>query len=155
MVFLASCQTKKSNVLKGAWQVKEIHWITPDTIYSINEAQPGIFLVSDSIYSFIWTPIKEKRTPFKELAAPTEKEVIYGFQSIVLNAGTYKKTDSIFEIKALVAKVPGFEGGQQMFKYKVNEDLLELKMVDETYPNGKKPSWHGKLETRFVMNRLD
>ena len=149
-----SC-AEKNNRLKGAWNVKEINWITPDTIYTIENAQPGIFMVSDSMYSFIWTPINEKRTPFIQLANPTQEEIIKGFRSIVFNAGSYSKTDSTFHIEAAIAKVPGFEGGEQKFTYTVTGNSLELKMVDETYPNGNKPAWFGKLETKFIMQRID
>ncbi|MFP2995724.1 hypothetical protein ABN763_07420 [Spongiivirga sp. MCCC 1A20706] len=155
VLIFTSCRNENGNILKGAWLVEEIHWITKDTTYSINKAQPGIFIISDSVYSFIWTPIKEKRKSFKKLATPTTEEIIYGFQSIVLNAGTYQMTDSVLTINAIVAKVPGFEGGQQTFSYQINDDTLQLKMVDETYPNGAKPAWFGKLETQFVMSRLD
>jgi len=151
---LTSCSNENKNPFIGAWEVNEIHWITPDTTYNIENAQPSIFMVSDSSYSFIWTPINEKRTPFVKLANPTKDEMISGFRSIVFNAGSYIKTDTTFLIKARIAKVPGFEGGRQTFNYKINNDILELKMIDETYPDGTKPDWFGKLETKFIMRRI-
>jgi len=151
----SSCSKHIKNSVKGAWKVNEIYWFTPDTTYTIKNAQPGIFMVSDATYSFIWTPINEKRTAFKKLSNPTKEEIISGFKSIVFNAGGYVKTDSIFQIKATIAKVPGFEGGIQTFTYEIKDnDRLKLKMIDETYPNGDKPSWYGKLETLFVMERI-
>lgn len=155
IVAFFSCKSQPENSLKGVWKVNEIHWITRDTTYSINNAQPGVFMVSDSKYSFIWTPTREMRIPFKKLAQPTLEEMINGFQSIVLNAGSYMKTDSTFMIKAVVAKVPGFEGGEQTFNYKIDKNRLELKMIDETYPNGEKPNWFGKMETLFIMSKID
>ena len=155
LISFFSCNEQKVNRLKGAWQVREIHWMTPDTIYSIEKAQPGFLIVSDSMYSFIWTPINEKRKAFKELGAPTKEEMIYGFQTLVFNAGTYVKTDSTFAIKALIAKVPGFEGGEQYFEYAIAKDTLKLKMIDETYPSGEKPAWYGQLQTQFILMKFD
>jgi len=149
-----TCRSEQ-NRLKGTWSINEIHWITPDTTYSIKNAQPGIFMVSSSRYSIIWTPIHAKRVPFKKLANPTDEEIISGFKSIVFNSGTYQIADTTFTVQAQIAKVPGFEGGTQKFIYNIKDDILNIKMIDETYPNGEKPDWFGKLETLFVMERID
>lgn len=153
-LMISACKTDEKS-FKGTWKVNEIHWISADTTYSIKHAQPGIFMVSDSRYSIIWTPTEKKREPFKKLAYPTDEEIIQGFRSIVFNSGTYSLSDSIFEIQALIAKVPGFEGGRQKFAYQIEGKQLRLRMIDETYPNGDKPDWYGKWETLFVMERLD
>ncbi|MEZ4884514.1 MAG: hypothetical protein R3E32_07305 [Chitinophagales bacterium] len=34
--------------LMGSWEMKEIHWKTPDTTYSIQEAHPGIFMINST-----------------------------------------------------------------------------------------------------------
>ena len=146
---------KKQNPLIGSWNVEEIYWKTPDTTYAIKNAQPGIFMVTETRYSMMWTPTQYSRIPFKKLAYPTDEEILTGFRSIVFNSGTYTMTDSMFHIKATIAKVPGFEGGTQSFKYKLYGDGLELNMIDETYPNGDKPDWYGHVETTFKLSKID
>lgn len=162
LIFLFSCNTEEGNTtikkevetinpILGAWEMAEIHWITSDTTYSINKAQPGIFLFTPKRYSIMWTPVKETRVPFVDLSKPTEKEIIYGFQSVVFNGGTYTFTDSTVTTVAKIAKVPGFEEGIQFYKYIINKDTLFLTMFDEIYPDGTKPGWSGKYKTQFVM----
>lgn len=155
LVFIASRSFAQDNPLMGAWEVESIHWISSDTTVSIEEAQAGIFMVTESRYSIIWTPTRTPRVPFAVLSSPTDEEAIAGFKSIVFNSGTYTIGDSTFDIEAEIAKVPGFEGGQQNFTYKIDGDQLSLRMRDETYPDGSKPEWSGKWETLFVMKRID
>ncbi len=139
--------------IEGSWEMKSIHWITKDTTYTIKEAQPGLFIFDSKRYSIMWTPIDTLRTPFKNLSNPEEKEIIAGFKSVVFNGGTYTKNDSSIVTKASIAKVPGFEGGQQFYQYEILNNQLELTMYDETYPDGSKPQWYGKYKTKFVMER--
>ncbi|MFK7936682.1 MAG: lipocalin-like domain-containing protein [Saprospiraceae bacterium] len=159
---IVSCQ--ESNTIKsasiptsplfGSWQMEEIHWITPDTTYSIPTAQPGIFMLNEASYTIIWTPTQEPRIPFDTLAKPTAAEMQAGFRSIVFNSGSYELSDSTLTTTAMVAKVPGFEGGKQFYRYQIEQDQLTLQMFDETYPDGGKPEWYGKVETQFKLKRI-
>jgi len=142
-----------ANPLEGAWVMKSIHWKTKDTTYSIHEAQPGIFIFTEDSYSIGWTPTEEPRIPFQNLSKPSDEELKAGFRSIVFNAGSYTHTDSTAVATPIVAKVPGFEGGKQFYRYKIDGNVLHLTMYDETYPNGKKPGWYGRYVTEFVMVR--
>ncbi len=146
---------KSQNRLLGSWKLKKIHWITNDTMYSIPKAEPGIFFFTDSSYAIMWTPTDKPRKPFKILSKPTEEEIIAGFKSIVFNAGRYTFTDSTIVATALIAKVPGFEGGKQFYWYTIDKNHLNLTMYDETYPNGKKPEWFKKYVTTFVLTKID
>jgi len=141
--------------LPGVWQVTDIQWIYPDTTYRIAEPQPGFLHFSGHRYSFIWTPTQSPRVPFGVLSQPTPEEMQAGFRSIVLNAGTYEKTADEIHIRAEVAKVPGFEGGTQVFSYELTGDTLGFTMTDETYPDGTKPAWSGKMKTAFELVRID
>lgn len=138
----------------GSWQINAIHWITKDTTYSIEEAQPGMMIIAPERYALMWTPTEEPRTPFKNLSEPTDDELKAGFRSVVFNGGTYEFTDSILTTTAAIAKVPGFEGGKQIYRYQITGDQMELTMFDERYPDGKRPQWYGRYETKFVMERL-
>lgn len=162
---LWSCQMKKEsaqvdvspkpNPLKGTWQMTSVHWKTKDTTYSIHEAQPGLFIFTDETYSIMWTPIDEPRTPFADLSKPTDEELMAGFRTVVFNAGRYSHTDSTATAIPIIAKVPGFEGGKQFYRYTIDGDMLHLTMFDETYPNGDKPGWYGRYVTEFVMKRIE
>ncbi len=162
LIALISCTPDKqkptaeapNNPLIGSWQISSIYWITADTTYAIEKAQPGLFMVNPTNYSIMWTPTPTPRTPFENLSKPTDEETIAGFRSIVFNAGTYTQTDSTLTTTAQIAKVPGFEGGVQYYRYHIKEDQLELTMFDETYPDGSKPDWYGKYQTKFVMSRV-
>lgn len=163
-ILLAACQGQKEEVnvnsepknpLLGSWEMKKIHWITTDTTYTINQSQPGLFLVTPNSYSIMWTPTPEPRVPFEVLSQPTDEELKAGFRSIVFNGGSYEINDSTFTTTALVAKVPGFEGGKQFYNYSLNNNQLTLTMYDETYPDGKKPEWFGRLKTKFVLTRVE
>ncbi len=138
----------------GSWEFKQIHWITPDTTYSIPESQPGLLLITPERYSIMWTPTQGPRQPFQNLSNPTDEELKLGFRSVVFNGGTYVKTDTTFTTTAFIAKVPGFEGGIQYYNYSIEGDQLTLTMFDETYPSGEKPEWFGKLETQFVLKKV-
>lgn len=155
-----ACQTNSSNTpstphpLLGSWEMTAIHWITADTTYSVHEAQPGIFMIDSSKYTIMWTPLNEPRTPFENLSEPTDEEMKAGFRSIVFNGGTHEMTDSTLTTTAQIAKVPGFEGGQQFYKYSIDNNQLTMIMFDETYPDGTKPSWYGKYQTKFIFTKV-
>lgn len=146
---------QKETPLLGSWEMISVFWITKDTTYSIEKAQPGLLMITPNRYSIMWTPIEEPRNPFKNLSGPTNEEILDGFRSIVFNAGTYEVTDSTLTTEAIIAKVPGFERGKQYYKYRLNDDKLELTMFDETYPDGKKPKWFGKEVTKFVLRKVE
>lgn len=146
---------EKISPLIGSWEMQEIHWKTPDTTYSIQEAHPGIFMIDANRYAIIWTPTRDARTPFEVLSKPTDEEIKAGFQSIVFNSGTHEFTDSTLTTTAIVAKVPGFEGGKQYYRYSIDGKTMKLTMFDETYPNGDKPEWFGKYVTEFVMQKVE
>lgn len=158
---LSSCQMNQKTMQQvmhktspiGSWEMLEVHWVLADTTYSIKKAQPGLFIFEADRYSIMWTPIEKPRTPFQNLSKPTKEEMQSGFRSVVFNGGTFQMTDSTITTTANIAKVPGFEGGKQFYRYTIETDILTLTMFDETYPAGKKPEWSGRVETKFVMKR--
>lgn len=139
--------------LVGAWELQAVHWRSAERSRSIDPAQPGLFLFTGSHYSIIWSPSEQPRTPFAVLAEPTDEEVGAGFRSIVFNAGHYQASAGQLVSTAMAAKVPGFEGGRQYYRYRIDGDRLHLTMFDERYPGGGKPAWSGKVQTEFVLQR--
>ncbi len=151
LLAVTSVQAADNNPLKGAWDVKSIRWISAEQTHDLPEAQPGMFIFSDQHYALMWSPKQSPRVPFKLLAKPTDDEILAGFKSIVFNSGSYVLTDTEMTATAKVAKVPGFEGGQLVFKYQFKDELLIMSLYDETYPDGKKPDWSGKWQTEFTL----
>ena len=143
----------KEHPVEGSWKIETIHWITQDTTFTIEEAQPGMMLFSSDKYALMWTPTLEPRVPFNNLSQPTDEEVIAGFRSVIFNGGHYEVSDSSVVTTAEIAKVPGFEGGKQIYRYQIDQDTMRLTMYDERYPNGDRPQWYGTFETQFVMTR--
>lgn len=143
------------NPLLGAWTFEEIHWRSEARTVDINEANPGLLLVTPTRYAIMWSPADKPRAPFAKLSEPTDAEIKAGFGSIVFNGGTYRLEDDVMITTAEVAKVPGFEGGTQYYRFKLDGDRLTFTMFDETYPNGDKPEWFGRYVTEFVLRRAE
>ncbi|RZS90538.1 ankyrin repeat domain-containing protein [Aquimarina brevivitae] len=145
---------KKQSDLIGSWKVKEIHYLYPDTIYRQTDLEYGRFLLTKNKYSIVYNPTLSERIPFKNLSNPEDAEIKKAFLSIVFNSGSYNIVKDILRTTADIAKVPGFEGGQQSYTIKLEDaNRLQLVLFDETYPNGKKPEWLGKIKVRFVFTK--
>jgi len=147
--------TKEQNPILGSWEMLSVNWIGRDTTYTVAKAQPGIFYFTSKSYGIMWTPTQKPRKAFVNLSKPTDEEIISGFRSVIFNGGSYTYTDSTVTTVAKIAKVPGFEGGTQFYKFSIVNDTLTISMFDETYPDGTKPSWVGDWITEFVMKKID
>ena len=79
------------------------------------------------------------------------EETIAGFRSIVFNSGSYQIANGDFITTADIAKVPGFEGGIQHYRFSVSDGQLSLQLYDETYPDGGKPEWLGRVEIKMTF----
>jgi len=146
---------KYENPILGSWEMLSINWIGKDTTYTIDKAQPGIFYFTPKRYGIMWTPTQKPRKAFTNLSRPTNEEIISGFRSVIFNGGSYTFTDSTLTTVAKIAKVPGFEGGIQFYRYSIVNDTLRLLMFDETYPNGDKPKWVSAWVTEFIMKKAE
>lgn len=160
MVFFSACykkhvkNTEPENLLIGSWEIKKIRWFSTNQSFEIEQAQPGLFIFDDGHYALMWVPQKEPRKPFTILSKPTDEEILSAFKTVIFNAGTYQMDAAGLRIKAMVAKVPGFEGGQQFFELSHNDEQLVLTMYDEIYPDGTKPEWSGTWQTQFTLVRV-
>jgi hypothetical protein len=142
-----------NNLLLGSWKMKQIDYIYADKTHSVEQALMGTFMFTPKRYVIMYNPWKNPRMAFKSLAKPSDSEIIASFKTIVYNSGSYTLTNSAVTTIADIAKVPGFEGGQQFYNYKLENDRLEMTMFDEIYPNGDKPEWFGKLKVRFILQK--
>lgn len=153
---LYSCTMKNPNKnnLLGSWNLTEVRWVSDDTTYYLKKPKLGLLLITPKSYSIIWSPTKEERIPFKILSNPSDEEIKSGFRSIVFNAGSYSRTDTTLTTTSVLAKVPGFEGGKQLYNYNLKENQLSLLMFDEIYPEGGRPNWSGVWKTNFLFEKI-
>jgi len=145
--------SKRKSKLIGSWKVQEIHYQYQDTIYTMKDEDHGRFIFSNQNYALMYNPRMQARKPFVNLSKPEPEEISYAFASIVFNTGSYVLNNNIITTTADIAKVPGFEGGNQFYTMNLSDDTLELVMHDETYPDGKKPDWFGKLKIKFILKK--
>ena len=151
---LASCSAPAvTDPVEGAWEMQSVSWISKERTSGIEKAQPGRILFVDGEYTLMWTSTEKPRVPFKVLSKPTDEETIAAFRSVIYNSGHYSVEGNKLVTKATMARVPGFEGGQQFYEYEIDGDILKLRMVDELYPSGEKPKWSGTWETLFTLKR--
>jgi ankyrin repeat protein len=153
VLLIMNALKEESNTLEGSWKIQEIHYVYPDTTYIRKDLDYGRLLLGKHNYTIMYNPIMMKRTPFKNLSKAEDSEIKNAFQTIVFNSGTYVLEDDVIHTTADIAKVPGFEGGQQYYKMNLENDMLTMTMYDETYPNGNKPDWFGKLKVKFLLKK--
>jgi ankyrin repeat protein len=153
LLFCIKTQENKSNRILGSWLMKEIQYRYSDTTIIRKMTYPGRLLVTPDRYAIMYNPSGDMREAAASVGKLTDTEMLYAFKTLVFNSGSYAFTDSIFTATPDIAKVAGFEGGKQYYTYHQFEDKLELNFFDETYPNGEKPIWYGKLKIFFILER--
>lgn len=145
---------RSQNPLFGSWIMNEIGYQQPDTTAFYTMEYPGRLIISDNRYSIMYNPYAQNRKPSKDVSKLTDEEMIYCFKTLAFNSGTYTIKDSVLTTTADMAKVSGFEGGIQYYSFaKLPEGQIKMTMYDETYPDGKKPEWYGKLKIVFILEK--
>ena len=153
LLLLGTISTETPNVV-GSWKLLEIEYLEEDRSVKQQGIEYGRVLFTERTYAIMYNPTLKERTPFEQLSKPTEAEILAGFKSIVFNSGTYQIENDEIITTADLAKVPGFEGGKQVYQYRIHQkDTLYLTMYDETYPDGGKPSWAGRLKIKMTFIR--
>ena len=147
-------QLKKQKQLEGSWKVHAIKYHYPDTTYVVNQIKYGRFIFNKKNYAVMYNPMMNERTPFKNLSKPADLEIKKAFQSIVFNSGSYAIEDNTIHAIPDIAKVPGFENGHQYYRIEIiGSENISLTMFDETYPDGNKPEWYGKIKIQFLLEK--
>lgn len=144
---------KNRQKIEGSWTLSQIQYIYSDTTYVVEEPAGGIFMGNPERYMIMYHPTSQNRPAFKDFSKPTCEELRSAFQHLVFNTGAYSLTNKLMTATPDLARVPGFEGATQVYRYQIEEDQLELTLFDETYPNGKKPEWYGKLQIQLRFQR--
>ena len=144
---------KNRDAIVGSWTLTEIQYIYSDTIYIVENPAGGIFMGNPERYLIMYHPTQQARPVFKAFSQPTCEELRSAFQHLVFNTGKYLLTDSLMTVSPDLARVPGFEGAKQLYRYSIQDKQLTLTLFDETYPNGKKPEWYGKLQIQLQFQQ--
>ncbi len=143
--------TKKE--LQGSYSLKRIDYIYKDTTIQVNPSQNGFLIISPLRYAIAYNPGLNPRVAFSDISQPTDEETLAGFRSFAFNSGSYQVNNNEFIATPDFAKVPGFEGGEQIYRLKKEGDFLSFTMHDETYPSGEKPAWYEKLEIKLYFEK--
>ncbi|MBX2873938.1 MAG: ankyrin repeat domain-containing protein [Saprospiraceae bacterium] len=144
---------KNRKMIAGSWTLSQIRYIYSDTTYVVDQPAGGLFMGSPERYMIMYHPTSEARPAFKDFSKPSCDELRAAFQHLVFNTGAYLLTDKRMTVTPDLARVPGFEGAKQVYQYEVQDEQLSLTLFDETYPNGKKPEWYGKLQIQLQFQR--
>lgn len=144
---------KNRAMIEGSWALNQIQYIYADTTYVVEEPAGGIFMGSPERYMIMYHPTSQSRPAFKDFSKPTCEELRSAFQHLVFNTGAYRLTNNLMTVTPDLARVPGFEGASQVYRYEVKGEQLLLTLFDETYPNGKKPEWYGKLQIQLQFQQ--
>jgi len=129
-----------STGIVGVWQVKEVAR-QGDSEKIADKPVPSIFIFTPRYYSMVWVFGAEPRRPFAERWNPTDAEKIERFNSMVVNSGTYEINVSTLTAHPIVARIPDFMGGRLICEYHVENDIMQLKFVDEYSFDGVQAPW--------------
>lgn len=89
--------------LNGAWVITGV----TDASGASYDAQPGLFLFTDTHYSIMYVPGSERRSLFSG-QQPTEADLIKAYNSFIANSGRYDLNGNEITFRAYVAKDPGY-----------------------------------------------
>ena len=153
IVLFCDAQSYSLDELYSSYALKRIDYIYQDTTVVISPSQNGFFILAEKRYAIAYNPGLNPRKPFSDLSAPTEEEMLTGFKTFAFNSGSYTCENGVLKTRPDFAKVPGFEGGEQVYKVTQSDNQLSLTMFDETYPNETKPVWYGKLKIKLYFEK--
>ena len=129
-----------NNRIIGVWQVKEVAR-QGDSEKIADELLPSIFIFTPPHYSMVWVFGAEPKRPFAKRWNPTDAEKIERFDSLVVNSGTYKVDGSTLTTHPIVARIPDFVGGKLICDYRIENDIMQLKFLDEYSFDGVQAPW--------------
>ena len=158
IVFCSPSGERNVDDVEGVWQIQEI-LSGSDSLSLSDRPIPSIFIFTPRHYSMVWVLSDNPHFIFTERWNPTDTEKIERYNSLVVNSGTYEITGFYLTAFPVVARVPEFMGGRLVCDYKVEEDTLRLKLLDEySYDNVQAPwvaSGNGLILTLVRIDQLN
>ena len=137
MLCFTTCKKEDKGIV-GVWQIKEV--ATQSGALITDKPLPSIFIFTPGHYSMLWV-LSTKTEPFAERWNPTDAEKIKRFNSLIINSGTYEIKDSTLTMYPVVARIPELMGGKQICEYRLDNDTMLLKFVDEYSFDGVQAPW--------------
>ena len=124
-----------ANPLQGAWSQTATD--PGDGSPVIDPSQPGLYIFVEGYYSAVYTIGTEPRVLAEVAFQPTPEEMVAQHESIIVNAGTYEISGSTVTFRPIIAKSPGFVGGQSTSGFQINGDTLTLTAQTIVAADGK------------------
>ena len=113
-----------ANPLEGVWSLTASD--PGDGSSVVDPSQPGLYIFAEGYYSGVYAPGAALRVPSEVPFQPTSEEMVAQYQSIIVNTGTYEISGSTVTFRPIIAKSPGFVGGQSTADFSVDGNTLTL-----------------------------
>ena len=116
--------TAPANPLQGVWSLTASD--PGDGSPVIDPSQPGLYIFVEGYYSAVYAPDAAPRVAAEITFQPTPEEMVAQHESIIVNTGTYEISGSTVTFRPIIAKSPGFVGGQATSEFRIDGDALTL-----------------------------
>ena len=113
-----------ANPLQGVWSKTTAD--PGDGSPVIDPSQPGLYIFAGGYYSAAFARGAEPRVPAEIAFQPTPEEMVAQHESIIFSTGTYEISGSTVTFRPIIAKSPGFVGGQSTAGFQIDGDTLTL-----------------------------
>lgn len=123
--------------LDGAWVVTGLTSPAGD---SVEQAGPSQFIFSDGRYSAVYTVGVTERQKSEKDFAPTDKEKVSQYDTLIVNSGTYEIDGNRVTMRPTVAKTPEFIGGRSTMEFALDGDTMSATIVDLVSADGEAPA---------------
>jgi hypothetical protein len=154
MITLGEDKANITTDILGVWQVKEIDSRDVPGSHA-DQPLPSVFIFTEHHYSMMWLPSVESQHSSAERWNPTDEEKIARFNSLVVNAGTYDTQGSTLTAHPVVARIPDFVGGKLICDFRIENNTLWLKFVDEYSFDGVQAPWVKEGGLTLILERIE
>ena len=113
-----------ANPLQGVWSLTASD--PGDGSPVIDPSQPGLYIFVEGYYSAVYAPDAAPRMAAEITFQPTPEEMVAQHESIIVNTGTYEISGATVTFHPIIAKSPGFVGGQATSEFRIDGDALTL-----------------------------
>ena len=120
----APAHDEPANPLQGVWSQAAVD--PGDGSPAIDPSQPGLYIFAEGYYSAVFATGTEPRVLAEIAFQPTPEEMVAQHESIIVNTGTYEISGSVLTTRPIIAKSPGFVGGESTAEFQVDGDTLTL-----------------------------
>jgi hypothetical protein len=116
--------------IEGSWKMTEFSFNSPDTSWTIEAPQPGLFIFEKDYCSMMYVAGNEPRPLFPDGYSRntiTDEQIRSTFMNFFAASGKYVLSDSKFSFTPSVALEPNYmTGGSSEYEYIIKNDTLWL-----------------------------